>query len=136
MIGKFAKTAPYAAVFCAAMANLTNAQDWGNYPSSIPPRDPDVLLMRESEEGHLAEVFYSNSASEASNGFNGVMEHTRDDGLTVQAHIRILIGGEDVDYAEIIEVTPVHPQHSAFPAGPIPVMDGEEIVIQIMLPMF
>lgn len=110
---------------------------WGqDYTATYAPKDPDDLFMRESQEGHLAEVFYSNSASSSSTGVNEVFSYERDDGTVIEAHVRVRIGGHDVNMAEIIEVTPLHPQHSAFPAGPVNVMDGEEIVIQIMAPMF
>ena len=104
--------------------------------TAYQPKDPDDLFMRASEEGQLAEVFYSNSASSSSTGFDDVLSYERDDGIVVQAHVRVRIGGEDVKMAEIIEVTPLHPQHQAWPSGPVNVMDGEEIVIQILAPMF
>ncbi len=93
--------------------------------------DPDDLLMRDSEEGHLAEVFYSNSATSSSTGFDGVMEHNG-----IQVHVTVRIGGDDVQFAEILEVRALHPQHVVFPEGPVNVLDGEEIVVQIMTPLF
>jgi hypothetical protein len=105
------------------------AQNFPNIGHDVS--DPDDLFMRDSEEGHLAEVFYSNSATSSSTGFDGVMEHNG-----VQVHVSVRIGGDDVQFAEILEVRPLHPQHVVFPEGPVNVLDGEEIVVQIMTPLF
>ena len=105
---------------------------WGQeWLGAYLPKQSDVIEMRESSEGHLAEVFYSNAADSSSSGFRGLLEFGE-----VQARVIVRIGGEDVQYAEIIEVTPLHPQHMVWPEGPVHVLDGEEVVIQIMGALF
>lgn len=91
----------------------------------------DTLLMRESPEGHLAEVYYRNSERQSSGGVSRVYQHEG-----VEAHVEVRIGGADVRYAEIITVTPLDPGHVVLPEGPQEVMDGADFVFIITLPMF
>jgi hypothetical protein len=99
------------------------------FPSYLPTMEMDVVELRESSEGHLAELFYANSAMQASSGVDRVLEWNG-----IQVHVKIIINGHGM--SEVLTVTPLDPAHIAFPSGPIPVRDGEEVVVQIMLPMF
>lgn len=120
MIRAIIQSIPICALFAALVWSLSPA--WAN---------GDTVLMRENPDGHLAEVYYMNSAKQSSSGVNRVFEY---DG--VQARVRVQIGGGDVNFAEIITVTPVDAQHMVLPEGPQEVMDGSDIIFVIMLPMF
>lgn len=104
------------------------AQDWNNY---VPPQmGRDVIELRASEAGHLAELFYSNSADMASTGADRVYSYEHPTFGVIEVHVHIQINGEG--QSEVITVTPLNVQHMPLPADPQPVADGEEVVIQIM----
>ena len=103
-------------------------QEFGNF--SPPSMTWDRIELRESSAGHLAELFYSNSADQASSGANRVWSYEHPVFGVIEVHVHIQINGEG--QSEVITVTPVNPQHMAFPADPQPVVDGETVVIQIM----
>ena len=100
------------------------------FPSYLPAMQMDVIEMRESAQGHLAELFYSNSASQASTGADRVLTFDHPTFGPVEVHVHVQINGEGM--AEVITVTPLNSQHMAYPVDPQPVEDGEEVVIQIM----
>ena len=102
------------------------AQEWTAY--TAPQMAPDVIEMRESATG-IAEVFYSNSRDMASSGADRIYSFDHPTFGLIEAHIHIQINGEG--QAEVITVTPLNPQHMAFPPEAA-VEDGQEIVIQIM----
>ena len=102
------------------------AQEFGSSP--MPSMVWDVIEMRESQQG-IAEVFYSNSADQASSGADRVYSFEHPTFGLIEAHIHIQINGEG--QSEVITVTPLNPQHMAFPPEAA-VVDGESIVIQIM----
>ena len=116
-----------AALLCILAAPAL-AQDWGQY---VPPQmAQDVVELRASTQGHLAELYYSNSADMASSGANRVYAYEHPTFGVIEVHVLITINGEG--QSEVITVTPLNVQHMPLPADPMPVADGEEIVIQIL----
>lgn len=103
------------------------AQELSYLPSSL---QMDVLRLRESSEGHLAELFYQNSASQASGNVDKVMSYEHPLFGLIEVHVEVRINAFGM--AEVLTVRPLNPGHMVFPEGPIPVRDGEEVVVQIM----
>lgn len=98
---------------------------WLLLAASITQRGGDIVELRPSSEGHVAEVYYKNSVVQNSMGGVFVLEL---DGLRVQ--VQLIVGGE-----ETLLVVPLDPELIAVPDR-IEVSDGKETVVQIMLPMF
>lgn len=88
----------------------------------------DTLEMRDSTEGHAAELLYINSAGQSSG--MGVY-HLSHNGI----QIAVRMDFEPGSTRERIKVTVLDGQHVAIPEE-IAVADGEETVIQIYRPMF
>ena len=85
----------------------------------------DIITLRESSEGHVAELYYSNAGEQSSNGGVDVVEWNG-----VRVGFRVEVKGD-----ETIRVFPEDETMIAVPDR-ADVPDGEGIVIQIMLPMF
>lgn len=104
------------------------------YPSEATAGG-DTIELRDSGEGQMAEVFYSNSAGLSSQNISRLMTHeTRDGPITLRVTIRV--GGKEVNHAEQIVVEVVEPDTViAFPPEAY-VTDGETVTIQILRPMF
>jgi hypothetical protein len=90
---------------------------------------PDELVIRESSEGHFAEIWFWNSDSQSSSGGNFTLTWEGE-----EFAVRIRIGGADVDFAEIITVEP--PPHLMAMPDYQEVPDGEGYVIQIVQGLF
>lgn len=114
-----------AALLCV-FAFPVMAQD---YWTLIGTNDPDDLEIRASSEGHFAEVVYDNAASLSSQSGRHVLIW-RGEEIVVE----IEVGGEEVNGAEIIRVTP--PEHLLAVPDYAEVPDGEVFTIQIMQAMF
>lgn len=96
-------------------------------PSSaghVPSGQPDAIEIRDSSEGHLAEIVYSNSADLTSAAQVLEMSHN---GVTVR--VRIIVGKD-----ETLIVEPQEPDVIAVPPE-IDVPDGAEAVVQLMRPL-
>jgi hypothetical protein len=102
------------------------AQDWPTYT----PRDPDDLVIRESSEGHFAEIAYDNSHAMSSQEGDFPLEWQ---GETIIVSIKL--GGQDIGGAEIVRVTP--PDTLIAVPDYAEVLDGAEpFIFQIMQAMF
>ena len=85
----------------------------------------DIIELRPSSEGHVAEVYYKNSPDQNSRG--GVYRLELDG---VEVSVQVIVSGD-----ETLIVHPYDPTMIAVPDW-IDVPDGMEVVVQIMLPMF
>lgn len=114
---------------CLALfwATWALAQGFPNIPTSA---ESDSLVIRDSSEGHLAEVEFHNSAASTSGTVDRVFEWG-----DVRVRVKVEIGSALVDYAEILTVEPLSHEYLAFPPE-AHVKDGDTFVVQIMLPMF
>lgn len=86
----------------------------------------DTLELRESSEGHLAELRYLNSEGRNSNGGTFELEF---DGVRVEATVIVAVGDE------ILVVRPLDDGLIAIPDR-IDVPDGSDVIVQIVMPMF
>lgn len=93
------------------------------------PADPDDLEIRASQDGHFAEIVYDNAAALTSQSGTHVLIWEGEE-FTVS----IEVGGQDVNGAEILRVTP--PPHLIAVPEYAEVPDGEVFVVQILRPMF
>jgi len=98
---------------------------WLILAASLTQRGGDIVELRPSSEGHVAEVYYKNSVVQNSMGGVFVLELEE---LRVQ--VQLVVGGD-----ETLIVVPLDNQLIAVPDR-IDVSDGEETVVQIMRPMF
>lgn len=85
----------------------------------------DLIELRPSSEGHVAEVYYRNNAGQDSMG--GVYRLELDG---VEVDVQVIVSGD-----ETLLVRPYDPTLIAVPEQ-VDVPDGMEVVVQIMLPMF
>jgi hypothetical protein len=83
----------------------------------------DTLLLRDSSEGHAAEVFYSNSLMMDSINITRTETHNG-----VQVRIQVEVNGRG---PERITVEPLDPDYIAVP-WQLEVEDGFDVTIQIM----
>ena len=100
--------------------------NWLLLAASIAHSGGDVLELRPSSEGHVAEVYYKNSVVQNSMGGVFVLEMGE---LRVQVQVVVSVADET------LIVVPMDPELIAVPDR-IDVSDGEETVVQIMRPMF
>ena len=89
----------------------------------------DALTVRDSSEGHAAEVYYSNSADMDSSPADRVETHN-----DIVLRLRIELGVDERG-RERITVEPQSPGLIAHPPF-ADVLDGESVVIQVMRAMF
>jgi len=99
--------------------------NWLLLAASIAHSGGDVLELRPSSEGHVAEVYYKNSVVQ--NSMGGVFVLELED---IRVQVQLIVGGD-----ETLIVVPMDNQLIAVPDR-IDVSDGEEAVVQIMRPMF
>lgn len=116
----------FAALLCI-LATPVFAQDHATQLYSST--DPDDLVIRESQDGHFAEIYYDNSAAQSSTGGDFVLEWEGE-----QFAVNIRVGSGEVDFAEVITVVP--PDHLLAVPNYQEVPDGETFTIVIMRPMF
>lgn len=88
----------------------------------------DTLELRDSTEGHAAELFYSNTGGQESTPGVYVLEHN---GIRISVHLYFERGTS----REEITVVDMDGLYIALPET-IAVADGEETVVQILLPMY
>lgn len=129
--GEFRLMFRVGAICACFVCHMASAQP---YPAEVTAGG-DTIELRDSGEGQMAEVFYSNSAGLSSQNISRRMTHeTRDGPLTIR--VTIQVGGKEVNHAEQITVEVVEPDTViAFPSEAY-VMDGETVTIQILRPMF
>lgn len=116
-----------AAAIMATVAGPVAAQ---NFPSVEDYLGGDMLEIRDSADGHWAEVYYANSAERMSGGGTYTFER---EGVTVE--VTIEIGGPEINYAERCTVRVLDAGLIAIPET-IDVIDGEHATIIITRPMF
>ncbi len=111
----------FAALFCAVAFPVV-AQDWTSYT----PAEQDDLEIRESSEGHFAEIAYVNDVSQISTGGTHVLVW---EGVEIEVFIEITPG------PELITITPPDgfmaiPDYAEVPD------DGVPFVFQVAIAMF
>lgn len=95
--------------------------------SAVVMAGGDTLELRDSTEGHVAELFYENTGGQRSAPGIYVLEHN---GLTIRVWLSLEGTGE-----ERIVVEDADGQHVAFPPE-IAIPDGTNTTVQIMRPMY
>jgi hypothetical protein len=110
------------AAVLVCLASPVMAQEWTSYMAS----DVDDLEIRESSEGHFAEIAYVNSADMLSAPGRHVLMW---EGEAIEVSIEITPG------PEIIRITPPDDLMAVPDYAEVP-DDGVPFIIQIMRPMF
>jgi hypothetical protein len=110
------------ASFLSLFAFPVMAQDWTAYA----PQETDDLEIRESSEGHFAEIAYVNAESMISTPGRRVLMW---EGEAIEVFIEITPG------PEIIRITPPDDLMAVPDYAEVP-DDGVPFIIQIMRPMF
>lgn len=97
---------------------------YNNYGS-----DPDVLVLRESEEA-AAEIYYMNGNARRSPKTDNILVFNG-----IEVHVTLVIDVDDDD-RERITVTPITPGYVVDEPQQWDLLDGESIVIQVHYSMF